>query len=38
LESRALVANARMTFLNGCLAAGVCSALLADLVLGWGVG
>ncbi len=35
LGSRPLVANARMTFLDGCLAAGVCTALLADLALGW---
>jgi len=35
LGSRPLVANARMTFLDGCLAAGVCAALVADLALGW---
>jgi len=35
LGSRPLVANARMTFLDGCLAAGVCTALVADLALGW---
>ncbi len=35
IGSRPLVANARMTFLDGCLAAGVCAALLADLALGW---
>jgi len=35
LGSRPLLANARMTFLDGCLAAGVCTALVADLVLGW---
>jgi len=38
LGSGPLLANARMTFLDGCLAAGVCVALLADLALGmwWG--
>lgn len=35
LGSSPLVANARMTFLDGCLAAGVCAALLVDLLLGW---
>lgn len=35
LGSRPLLANARMTFLDGCLAAGVCTALVADLALGW---
>ncbi len=35
LGSRPMVANARMTFLDGGLAAGVCAALVADLALGW---
>jgi divalent metal cation (Fe/Co/Zn/Cd) transporter len=35
LGNRPLLGNARMTFLDGCLAAGVCSALVADLALGW---
>ena len=35
LLSTPLLANAAMTFLDGCLAAGVCAALVADLTLGW---
>jgi len=35
LGSAPLLANARMTFLDGCLAAGVFAALLAEVVLGW---
>lgn len=35
LGSTPLIANARMTFLDGCLAAGVCTALVLDVVLGW---
>jgi divalent metal cation (Fe/Co/Zn/Cd) transporter len=35
LASRPLVADASMTFIDGCLAAGVLAALLADRVMGW---
>jgi len=35
LENRPLVANASMTFIDGCLATGVLVALLADRVFGW---
>ncbi len=35
LGSRPLLANARMTFIDGCLAAGVCGALVADIAFGW---
>lgn len=33
--SRTLVANAGLTFLDGCVAAGVCLALVTDLAFGW---
>lgn len=36
LGNRPLLGNARMTFLDGCLAAGVGTALVADLAFGWG--
>jgi len=35
LENRPLIANASMTFIDGCLATGVLVALLADRVFGW---
>jgi divalent metal cation (Fe/Co/Zn/Cd) transporter len=35
LASRPLVADASMTFIDGCLAAGVLAALLADRLIGW---
>ncbi len=35
LGSEPVVANARLTFLDGCVAAGVCLALLLDRGLGW---
>jgi divalent metal cation (Fe/Co/Zn/Cd) transporter len=35
LASRPLVADASMTFIDGCLASGVLVALLADRVMGW---
>ena len=35
LGSGPVVANSKMTFLDGCVAAGVCLALLVDLLLGW---
>ena len=35
LGNRPLVANAAMTLLDGCLAAGVLAALIVDAALGW---
>jgi divalent metal cation (Fe/Co/Zn/Cd) transporter len=35
LDNRPLVANASMTFIDGCLAAGVLVALLADRLVSW---
>jgi divalent metal cation (Fe/Co/Zn/Cd) transporter len=35
LASRPLVADASMTFIDGCLAAGVLAALVADRLFGW---
>jgi divalent metal cation (Fe/Co/Zn/Cd) transporter len=35
LDSRPLIANASMTLLDGCLAAGVLVALMADRLAGW---
>ena len=35
LDNRPLVANASMTFIDGCLAAGILVALLADRLFGW---
>ena len=35
LASRPLVADASMTFIDGCLASGVLAALLADRLMGW---
>src|SRR6266536_3538508 len=35
LNSRPLVANASMTFIDGCLASGILLALLADRLMGW---
>jgi len=35
LDSRPLVANASMTFIDGCLAAGVLVALVTDRLAGW---
>ena len=35
LDNSPLVANASMTFLDGCLATGILVALLADVVFGW---
>ena len=35
LGSRPLVANASMTFIDGCLAAGILAALAADRLAGW---
>jgi divalent metal cation (Fe/Co/Zn/Cd) transporter len=35
LASRPWVADASMTFIDGCLAAGVLAALLADRFMGW---
>jgi divalent metal cation (Fe/Co/Zn/Cd) transporter len=35
LDNRPLVANASMTFIDGCLAAGILAALLADRLFGW---
>ena len=35
LGSRPFIANAGLTFLDGCVAATVCLALLLDAALGW---
>jgi len=35
LNSRPLIANASMTLIDGCLAAGVLLALVADRLVGW---
>lgn len=35
LDSSPLLANASMTFLDGCLASGILLALLANIVFGW---
>lgn len=35
LDNSPLVANASMTFLDGCLATGILLALLADVAFGW---
>jgi divalent metal cation (Fe/Co/Zn/Cd) transporter len=35
LDNRPLIANASMTFIDGCLAAGVLVALVADRLFGW---
>jgi len=35
LDNRPLIANASMTFIDGCLAAGILVALLADRLFGW---
>jgi divalent metal cation (Fe/Co/Zn/Cd) transporter len=35
LDSRPLLANASMTLIDGCLAAGVLVALVADRLVGW---
>ena len=35
LDNEPLIANARLTFLDGCLAAGVLIALLLDSAFGW---
>jgi divalent metal cation (Fe/Co/Zn/Cd) transporter len=35
LRNRPLIANASMTLLDGCLAAGILLALILDLVVGW---
>jgi len=35
LDSRPLIANASMTLIDGCLAAGVLVALVADRLVGW---
>ena len=35
LNSRPLVANASMTLLDGCLAAGIFTALILDTIAGW---
>ena len=35
LKNRPLMANASMTFIDGCLAAGILVALLLDRVAGW---
>jgi divalent metal cation (Fe/Co/Zn/Cd) transporter len=35
LDNRPLIANASMTFIDGCLATGVLVALLADRLVGW---
>jgi divalent metal cation (Fe/Co/Zn/Cd) transporter len=35
LGNRPLIANASMTFIDGCLATGILVALLADRIFGW---
>ena len=35
LDNRPLIANASMTFIDGCLATGILVALLADRLFGW---
>jgi divalent metal cation (Fe/Co/Zn/Cd) transporter len=35
LDNRPLVANASMTFIDGCLASGILVALVADRLFGW---
>src|SRR3954454_18063742 len=35
LDNRPLIANASMTFIDGCLATGILIALLADRIFGW---
>jgi divalent metal cation (Fe/Co/Zn/Cd) transporter len=35
LGSRPLIANASMTLLDGCLAAGIFTALILDTIAGW---
>jgi divalent metal cation (Fe/Co/Zn/Cd) transporter len=35
LQSRPLIANASMTFIDGCLAVGILVALVADRLIGW---
>jgi len=35
LQNRPLIANASMTFIDGCLATGILVALLADRLFGW---
>ena len=35
LDNRPLVANASLTFIDGCLATGILVALLADRMFGW---
>jgi divalent metal cation (Fe/Co/Zn/Cd) transporter len=35
LGSRPLVANAKLTFIDGCLAFGVCVALAVEVEFGW---
>lgn len=35
IDNRPLIANASMTFIDGCLASGVLVALLADRLFGW---
>jgi divalent metal cation (Fe/Co/Zn/Cd) transporter len=35
LGNRPLIANASLTFIDGCLATGILAALLADRLFGW---
>ncbi len=35
LDNRPLIANASMTFIDGCLATGILIALMADRLFGW---
>ena len=35
LRNRPLIANASLTFIDGCLATGILAALLADRLAGW---